>query len=79
MRKIILALAFLYPAIALAQGTTAPDPAAPPPMVGDKPLVARRQEGRGQEIRGGGAGKTAVGGAEASGLPGHRRRAPKNG
>jgi hypothetical protein len=43
MRKIILALALLYPAAALAQGTaqgTAPpaDPAGPP-MVGDKPLM----------------------------------------
>jgi hypothetical protein len=40
MRKMILALAILYPAAALAQGTTAP-PAAPanPPTVGDKPLV----------------------------------------
>ncbi|WGR91684.1 hypothetical protein MTX26_14865 [Bradyrhizobium sp. ISRA443] len=45
MRHIILALALLYPAAALAQGTTAPpaDEAKPaasqPPMVGDKPLV----------------------------------------
>jgi hypothetical protein len=43
MRHIILALALLYPAAALAQatapGTTPPDPAAPAPMVGDKPLV----------------------------------------
>jgi hypothetical protein len=45
MRKIILALTFLYPAIALAQGTTAPDPAAPPPMVGDKPLVHGGKKG----------------------------------
>ena len=49
MRKIILALALLYPAAAFAQGTvqgTAPgapppaaDPANPSPMVGDKPLA----------------------------------------
>jgi hypothetical protein len=46
MRKIILALALLYPAAAFAQGTaqgTAPhaaaDPASPTPMVGDKPLT----------------------------------------
>jgi hypothetical protein len=41
MRNIIFALALLYPATALAQGTTppAPAPAAPPPMVGDKPLA----------------------------------------
>jgi hypothetical protein len=40
MKKIILALALLYPAAALAQGTT-PPPADPanPPMVGDKPLM----------------------------------------
>ncbi|MCA1456031.1 hypothetical protein I6F35_22960 [Bradyrhizobium sp. BRP22] len=43
MKKIILALALLYPAAALAQGTiqgTAP-PVEPsgPPMVGDKPLM----------------------------------------
>jgi len=36
----ILALAILYPAAVLAQGTTpAPAPAAPPPTVGGKPLV----------------------------------------
>jgi len=45
MKQIILALALLYPAAALAQGTTAPPPneakpaASQPPMVGDKPLV----------------------------------------
>ncbi len=44
MRQIILALALLYPAAALAQGTTPPADAAKPataqpPMVGDKPLV----------------------------------------
>ncbi|KWV60822.1 hypothetical protein AS156_27680 [Bradyrhizobium macuxiense] len=44
MRHIILALALLYPAAALAQGTTPPPAdakpaAAQPPMVGDKPLV----------------------------------------
>ena len=43
MRNIIFALVLLYPAAALAQGTapatTPPDPAAPAPMVGDKPLV----------------------------------------
>jgi hypothetical protein len=40
MRKIILTLAFLYPAAALAQGTSAPpaDPANPP-TIGGKPLV----------------------------------------
>ena len=36
MKKIILALAFLYPAAVLAQGTSAP---AGPPTVGGKPLV----------------------------------------
>lgn len=36
MKKIILALAFLYPAAALAQGTS---PSASPPTVGGKPLV----------------------------------------
>jgi hypothetical protein len=36
MRKIILTLAFLYPAAALAQGTGAP---ATPPTIGGKPLV----------------------------------------
>ena len=41
MRKMILALAILYPAAAFAQGTTAPAPSspAPPPTVGGKPLV----------------------------------------
>ena len=41
MRKMILALAILYPAAAFAQGTTTPAPAnpAPPPTVGGKPLV----------------------------------------
>ena len=41
MRKMILALAILYPAAAFAQGATAPAPAnpAPPPTVGGKPLV----------------------------------------
>jgi len=41
MRKMILALAILYPAAAFAQGSTAPAPAnpAPPPTVGGKPLV----------------------------------------
>jgi hypothetical protein len=40
MRKIILALAILYPAAAFAQGTTPPAAAAnPPPTVGGKPLV----------------------------------------
>lgn len=40
MRKIILALALLYPAATLAQGTT-PPPADPanPPLIGDKPLM----------------------------------------
>ena len=36
MKKIILALAILYPAAALAQGTSTP---AAPPTVGGKPLV----------------------------------------
>jgi len=36
MRKMVLALAILYPAAAFAQGTTTP---APPPTVGGKPLV----------------------------------------
>jgi hypothetical protein len=40
MRKMILALAILYPAAAFAQGTTAPPTTAnPPPTVGGKPLV----------------------------------------
>jgi hypothetical protein len=39
MRKMILALAILYPAAAFAQGTTAPAPSVPPPTVGGKPLV----------------------------------------
>jgi hypothetical protein len=41
MRKMILALAILYPAAAIAQGTTAPAPTnpAPPPTVDGKPLV----------------------------------------
>jgi hypothetical protein len=43
MRNIILALALLYPAAALAQGTApgAPPPMDPasPPMIGDKPLM----------------------------------------
>jgi hypothetical protein len=38
MRKLILALAILYPATALAQ-TTTPAPPADPPTIGDKPLV----------------------------------------
>ena len=36
MKKIILALAFLYPAAVLAQGTSTP---AAPPTIGGKPLV----------------------------------------
>lgn len=39
MRKIILALAVLYPAATFAQTTTTPAPTADPPMVGGKPLV----------------------------------------
>ena len=40
MRKMILALAILYPAAAFAQGTAAPaTTASPPPTVGGKPLV----------------------------------------
>jgi len=39
MRKIILALAILYPAAALAQGTSTPPAPAKPPTVGGKPLV----------------------------------------
>ena len=39
MRKIILALAILYPAAAFAQGTTTPAAPANPPTVGGKPLV----------------------------------------
>jgi len=38
MRKIILALAVLYPAAVFAQTSAAPDPAAPP-TIGGKPLV----------------------------------------
>ncbi|HMM89719.1 hypothetical protein [Bradyrhizobium sp.] len=38
MRKIILALAVLYPAAAFAQTSTAPAPESPP-TVGGKPLV----------------------------------------
>lgn len=46
MKKIILALAFLYPAAALAQGTSAP--AGGPPTVGGKPLVVvgSKKEGK---------------------------------
>jgi hypothetical protein len=39
MRKIILALAILYPAAAFAQGTGATPATAKPPTVGGKPLV----------------------------------------
>src|SRR5437773_2357580 len=39
MRKMILALAILYPATAFAQGTTAPADPAAAPTVGGKPLV----------------------------------------
>ena len=39
MRKFILALAILYPAAALAQGTNTPPAPANPPTVGGKPLV----------------------------------------
>jgi len=39
MRKIILALAILYPAAALAQGTSTPPAPTKPPTVGGKPLV----------------------------------------
>jgi hypothetical protein len=39
MRKMILALAILYPAAAFAQGTTPPASPAPPPTIGGKPLV----------------------------------------
>ena len=39
MRKMILALAVLYPAAAFAQGTSTPTAPAAPPTVGDKPLV----------------------------------------
>jgi hypothetical protein len=50
MRQIILALALLYPAAALAQGTaqqeTTPPPASTsPPMVGGKPLVQVQSKG----------------------------------
>jgi hypothetical protein len=39
MRKIILALAILYPVAALAQGTGTPPTPAVPPTIGGKPLV----------------------------------------
>jgi hypothetical protein len=39
MRKIILALAILYPVAALAQGTGTPPTPAAPPTIGGKPLV----------------------------------------
>jgi len=39
MRKIILALAVLYPAAAFAQTTTTPASPGAPPTVGGKPLV----------------------------------------
>jgi hypothetical protein len=39
MRKIILALAILYPVAALAQGTSTPPAPASPPTFGGKPLV----------------------------------------
>ena len=46
MKKIILALAILYPAAALAQGTTAPPAPATPPTVGGKPLVVVGSKGK---------------------------------
>jgi hypothetical protein len=39
MRKIILTLAILYPAAALAQGTSTPGGPTSPPTIGGKPLV----------------------------------------
>jgi hypothetical protein len=45
MRKMILALAILYPAAALAQGTSTPAAPAAPPTVGDKPLVQVKPKG----------------------------------
>ena len=39
MRKMILALAVLYPAAAFAQTTTTPDSPGAPPTIGGKPLV----------------------------------------
>jgi hypothetical protein len=39
MRKIILALAILFPVAALAQGTGTPSAPAAPPTIGGKPLV----------------------------------------
>ncbi|WP_065750181.1 hypothetical protein [Bradyrhizobium paxllaeri] len=45
MKKIILALAVLYPAAAFAQ-TTAPAPSAAPPTVGGKPLVQVGSKGK---------------------------------
>jgi hypothetical protein len=45
MRKMILALAILYPVAALAQGTSTPAAPAAPPTVGDKPLVQVKPKG----------------------------------
>jgi hypothetical protein len=39
MKNIILAVALLYPACALAQGTGHPADSTKPPMVGDRPLL----------------------------------------
>ncbi len=39
MRKMILTLAILYPAMAFAQTATTPAPTGSPPTVGGKPLV----------------------------------------
>ena len=67
MKKIILALAILYPAAVLAQGTSTP---AAPPTVGGKPLVVvgSKKSAEGKKD------KAVVARPEAAGLSGHRRR-----
>ncbi len=77
MRKMILALAILYPAAAFAQGTTAPAPANPPPTVGGKPLVqvgSKKPAAAEKEAAGKTAGQAPIRRAEAAGVSGHRRR-----
>ena len=80
MRQIIIALALLYPAAALAQGTSqgaAKDAAPPaatstPPTVGGNPLVQVGKKPAGKKSEA--ARQAEIGRAEAAGLPGDRRR-----
>ena len=75
MRKMILALAILYPAAAFAQGTTAPAPAGgTAPTVGGKPLVVGRLKKPAGQKKSETAGKAPIRRAEAAGVSGHRRR-----